>query len=85
MIETRRALAYIGLGMMPQAEYAARQAVAEWNANPNARYWLAITLARQGRASEAETELDRSIARFPADSAATQLRDELRREVSKSR
>jgi tetratricopeptide (TPR) repeat protein len=85
MIETRRALAYIGLGMMPQAEYAARQAVAEWDANPNARYWLAITLARQGRASEAESELDRSIARFPADSAATQLRDELRREVSKSR
>ena len=79
MIETRRALMWIGLGRPVDAEHAARLATALWPSSPNGRYWVAFALAQQDRLAEAEAQLDSALATSPADNEARELREKVRR------
>ena len=83
MIESRRALLWIGLDRPADAERAARLATALWPASPNGRYWLAFALARQNRMAEAVAVLDTALTRSPDDRDARELRDQLQLELQR--
>jgi hypothetical protein len=85
MIETRRALLWIGLDRPSDAERAARSATALWPGSPNGRYWIAFALIRQGRLAEAAAELDSLLVSAPDDSSAIGMREYVRRELQRAR
>jgi hypothetical protein len=85
MIESRRALLWIGLNRPADAERAARAATALWPSSPNGRYWIAFSLIQQGRLAEGAAELDTLLAISPDDTSAIGMRDYVRRELQQAR
>jgi tetratricopeptide (TPR) repeat protein len=84
LLNTRRAVALCGLDRMREGEAAARKAFANWPGSQNAHYWIAFALAGQARYAEADAVLDSSLAIFPNDTLARELRTVVRKELSKT-
>jgi hypothetical protein len=85
MIESRRALLWIGLERPADAERSARSATALWPDSPNGRYWIAFALIQQGRLAEGAAELDSLLVSAPDDASAIEMREYVRRELQRAR
>jgi hypothetical protein len=78
LADGKRALALGALNLNDSAATAARQAIAEWIYNDDARYILILDHMRHGRSAEAAASLDTLIAANPNDPMLRRLRAQMR-------